>query len=78
MCFAFTPVLWPHLHQLVDAQRLVQLCQFALISPTEEGDELLQQSFLVVSAFRRGRRAEHLVQSTGHTLSAHTGKHTPS
>lgn len=61
-----------YLYEFVDTQSLVQLSQLALIGAAEEGDELLQQSFLVVLAFGGGRRAEHLVQRAGNALPAHT------
>lgn len=61
-----------YLYKFVNTQGLVQLSQFTLISPTEEGDKLLQQSFLIISAFRCRWRAEHFIQRTGHTLPAYT------
>lgn len=61
-----------HLHQLVDPQGFVQLGQLALVGAAEEGDELLQQSLLVVAALGRGRGPQHVVQRAGHTLPAHT------
>lgn len=52
MCVPATPSTY--LHQFVNAQRLIQLRQLAVVGAAEEGDELLQQCLLVVPRLRRG------------------------
>lgn len=59
-----------YLDQLVDAESSVQLGQLGLVFAAEEGDELLQQSLLIVPPLRRGGGTQELVQLRGDALAA--------
>lgn len=59
-----------YLDQFVDPQSSIQLGQLCLIFATEEGDELLQQGFLVVPPLWCGGRTQELVQLRGDALAA--------
>ena len=59
-----------YLDQFVDPKSSIQLGQLRLVFAAEEGDELLQQGFLVVPTLRRGGRTQELVQLRGDALAA--------
>lgn len=59
-----------YLDQFVDPQSSIQLGQLRLIFAAEEGDELLEQGFLVIPTLRRGGRTQELVQLRGDALAA--------
>lgn len=50
-----------YLNQFVDPKSSIQLGQLRLVFAAEEGDELLEQRFLVVPTLRRGGRTQELV-----------------
>lgn len=59
-----------YLDKFVDPKSSIQLGQLCLVFATEEGDELLEQGFLIVPTLRRGGRTQELVQLRGDALAA--------
>lgn len=59
-----------YLDQFVNPKRSIQLGQLRLVFAAEEGDELLEQGFLVVPTLWRGGRTQELVQLRGDALAA--------
>lgn len=59
-----------YLDQFVDPKSSVQLGQLRLVFAAEEGDELLEQGFLVVPPLRRGGRTQELIQLRGDARAA--------